>query len=132
MFRHSSLPTIPTFQPIPTILMVFYADGAFPPFWPFSPFCPFLWCTTRAAHYHLLTGSPNALSLTCPPDVKPGQAPPNTRIRSDTTGLGSDRSKLDTGLRSAEGSEILLPARGRSNPKGLLEYVPVVTTDPKA
>ena len=51
--------------------------------------------------------SPNAISLTCPPDVKPGQAPPNTRILSDTTGLGPDRSKLDTGLRPEDTNEIL-------------------------
>ena len=47
--------------------------------------------------------SPNAISLTCPPDVKPGQAPPNTRIRSGTSGLGPDRSKLDTRLRLGAG-----------------------------
>ncbi len=53
--------------------------------------------------------SPNAISLTCPPDVKPGQAPPNTRIRSDTRGLGPDRSKLDTGLRPEDRNGVLFP-----------------------
>ena len=44
--------------------------------------------------------SPNALSLTCPSA--------NTRLRSDTRGLGPDRSELDPGLRPAYGNGINL------------------------
>gem|GEM_PF-5447018 len=41
---------------------------------------------------------PNAISLTCPSA--------NTRICSDTRGLGADRSELDTGLRSPYGNGV--------------------------
>jgi hypothetical protein len=70
-----SLPAFLTIPPFPTLLPV--------------SFC----CPSRTAHCLLLTQVLTQSRLTCPEA--------NTRIRSDTSGLRSDRSKLDTGLRPA-------------------------------